>query len=193
MNAQGQVSLTTAPVWLREGPGRGRFGFKGAGAAVWCEAQGLPLPAKANTAAELDRGDGLLGRLAYTEFYVEHADPVRIDTLCADLGSGARSSAGGVYPVHRRDACILLGGPAATDVFLQTCNVNFAAIDLSESPLLMTLVVGVAVLVFPRVEHGQVVYRLVYDPTFAPYLWSTLREIVTEFVPTHPSGITRTS
>ncbi len=180
MNAQGQVSRPAATVWLRDGSGRERFGFKGAGAPAWCETQALPLPAKANTVASLDDGAGLLGRLATTEFYVEHADAARIDALRAALGSGARSSGGGVYPVHRRDACIVLGGPAATDVFLQTCNVNFAAVDMSASPLLMTLVVGVAVLVLPRIEHGQPVYRMVFDPTFAPYLWSTLREIVTD-------------
>jgi len=180
MSARKPVSQVTAPVWLRDGSGRARFGFKGAGAPAWCETQGLSLPAQANTAVSLDDGAGLLGRLAYTEFYVEHAVPARIDALRAALGSGARSAGGGVYPVHRRDACILLGGPSATDVFLQTCNVNFAAVDLSTSPLLMTLVVGVAVLVFPRIENGGQVYRMVFDPTFAPYLSRTLGEIVTD-------------
>ena len=68
-----------------------------------------------------------------------------------------------------------------------------AALDLAASPLIMTLVVGVAVLVLPRIEHGQPVYRLVFDPTFAPYLWTTLHEIVAEYIPTHSSGTTRTS
>jgi len=206
MSAQQPVARRAAPVWLHDGSGRARFGFKGAGAPAWCETQGLPLPAKPNTAASLDNGTGLLGRLAYTEFYVEHADAARIDALRAALGSGARSSGGGVYPVHRRDACVLLGGPAATDVLLQTCNVNFAAVDMAASPLLMTLVVGVSVLVFPRMENGEQVYRLVCDPTFAPYLWRTLGNVVTDLggqiqaaavafnnEPSNPSRTTRTS
>ena len=175
-----QSSPLPAPVWLRDGSGRARFGFKGAGAPAWCEAQGLPLPASPNTAAVLDGGEGWLGRLAYTEFYLEHSDAARIDALRDSLGAGARSASGGVYPVHRRDACLLLGGPAAPDVFLQICNVNMAALDLTASPLIMTLVVGVAVLILPRVEDGQPVYRMVLDPTLAPYLWNTLREIVTD-------------
>lgn len=178
MNAQVQVSPATARIWLREGPGWERFGFKGAGAPAWCESQGLPLPAMPNTAVELDDGAGLLGRLAFTEFYVEHSDAARIAALRNTLGSGARSSGGSVYPVHRRDACMVLGGPAATEVFLQTCNLNVAALDLSVSPLIMTLVVGVAVLVFPRLEYSQLVYQLLCDPTFAPCLWNTLRDVV---------------
>lgn len=206
MNAQGTDASLPVPVWLRNGSGSARFGFKGAGAPAWCEAQGFPLPAAPNTAAWLDGGEGWVGRLAYTEFYLEHSDKALVDALRDTLGSGARSAGGGVYPVHRRDACILLGGPAAPDVFLQICNVNMAALDLAASPLIMTLVVGVAVLVLPRIEGGQPAYRLVFDPTFAPYLWSTLREIVTELggdvdagqipfdeKPTHPLGTTRTS
>ena len=205
MSAPAKGGSLPVPVWLRNGSGRARFGFKGAGASAWCEAQGLPLPAAPNTAALLDGGQGWVGRLAYTEFYVEHAGKARVDALRGTLGSGARSTGGGVYPVHRRDACILVGGPAAPDVFLQTCNVNMGALDLAASPLLMTLVVGVAVLVLPRIEHGHPIYRMVFDPTFAPYLWSTLREIVTDLggeiqtgqmpfddIPTHPSGTTRT-
>lgn len=193
MSVQDKGGSSPVPVWLRKDTARARFGFKGAGAPAWCEAQGLPLPVAPNSAALLDDGAGWVGRLAYTEFYLEHSERARVDALRDTLGSGTRSAAGGVYPVHRRDACFLLGGPAAPDVFLQICNVNMAALDLAASPLIMTLVVGVSVLVLARIEQGQPVYRLVFDPTLAPYLWTTLHEIVAEYVPTHSSGTTRTS
>lgn len=172
-------SADTAPVWLKRVPDCFRFGFKGAGAPAWCAAMGLPLPAAHNTWAALE-GGGLVGRLAYTEFYVEHADEAVITRLRDTLGRGVQVEAGGVYPVHRCDATLVLGGPLAQDVLLQTCNVNFAALDVAAMPVIMTLMVGVAVTVFPATEGGQTVYRMVCDPTFAPYFWQTLAGIVAE-------------
>jgi sarcosine oxidase subunit gamma len=121
-----------------------------------------------------------VGRLAYTEFYVEHADEALIVRLREALGRGVQSEGGGVYPVHRRDACLVLGGALAQDVLLQTCNVNFGAIDGAAMPVVMTLIVGVAVTVFPTLDGDQTAYRLVCDPTFAPYLRSTLAGIAAE-------------
>jgi sarcosine oxidase subunit gamma len=167
------------PVWLRDVSHSWRFGFKGAGAPGWCAAQGLPLPAQPNTYALLD-GGGLVARLAHTEFYVEHEEEQRIGGLREALGRGVQAAGGGVYPVHRCDAGILLGGPLARDVLLQTCNVNFAAIDMAAAPVIMTLIVGVAVTVLPMQEGGQVVYRMACDPTFAPCLWTTLAGIAAE-------------
>lgn len=164
------------PVWLKDASHRFRFGFKGAGAPAWCAAQGLPLPAAHNSFALIGEG-GLVGRLAFTEFYVEHEDEVVPARLREALGRGVQVEGGGVYPVHRRDAGLVLGGPLAQDVLLQTCNVNFAAIDPAAQPLVMTLIVGVAVTVFPLVEDGATVYRMACDPTFAPYLWTTLADI----------------
>jgi sarcosine oxidase subunit gamma len=167
------------PVWLRDASHRARFGFKGAGAPAWCAAQGLPLPAAHNSFALLD-GGGVVARLAYTEFYVEHEEEAVIASLRAALGRGARAEGGGVYPVQRCDAGIVLGGPLAQDVLLQTCNVNFGALEVAAMPVVMTLMVGVAVTVFPVVENGLVAYRMACDPTFAPYLRRTLAEIVAE-------------
>lgn len=169
----------SAPVWLKRVPDCFRFGFKGAGAPAWCVAMGLPLPAAHNTWAALE-GGGLVGRLAYTEFYVEHVDEAVIVRLRDTLGRGVQVESGGVYPVHRCDATLVLGGSLAQDVLLQTCNVNFAALEVAAMPVIMTLMVGVAVTVFPAIEGGQTVYRMVCDPTFAPYLWQTLAGIVAE-------------
>ncbi len=167
------------PVWLADTSYRFRFGFKGAGAPEWCGTQGLPLPPGANRFALLE-GGGLIGRLAFTEFYVEHESEEAVAALVRALGRGCQNGGGGVYPVPRRDAGIVLGGALAQDVLLQTCNVNFAALDLSANPLIMTTIVGVAVTVFPQVEAGELRYRMACDPTFAPYLWTTLDGIARE-------------
>lgn len=178
------VRLATAPgalppVWLADTSYRFRFGFKGAGAPDWCAKQGLPLPPGANRFALL-AGGGLIGRLAFTEFYVEHESEETVAALVRALGRGCQTTGGGVYPVPRRDAGIVLGGALAQDVLLQTCNVNFAALDLGSSPLIMTTIVGVAVTVFPLIEEAGTRYRMACDPTFAPYLWATLLGIARE-------------
>lgn len=171
--------VAAPPVWLADTAYRFRFGFKGAGAPDWCGAQGLPLPSGANRFALLE-GGGLIGRLAFTEFYVEHESEETVAALVRALGRACQNDAGGVYPVPRRDAGIVLGGALAEDVLLQTCNVNFAALDLGPNPLIMTTIVGVAVTVFPQVEAGELRYRMACDPTFAPYLWATLLGIARE-------------
>lgn len=173
------ASSAMPPVWLADTSYRFRFGFKGTGAPEWCAAQGLPLPSGANRFALLD-GGGLLGRLAFTEFYVEHDNEEVVAALVRALGRGCQNGSGGVYPVARRDAGIVLGGALAQDLLLQTCNVNFAALDLGPNPLIMTTIVGVAVTVFPQVEAGELRYRMACDPTFAPYLWTTLLGIARE-------------
>ncbi len=173
------MARTAPPVWLMDVSHRFRFGFKGAGAPAWCTAQGLTLPGSPNTWASI-AGGGLVGRLAFTEFYVEHEDEALVTRLTDALGRGVQMSAGGVYPVLRRDAGMVLGGPLAQDVLVQVCNVNFGAVEVDAMPLIMTLMVGVAVTVFPMVEDGQAVYRMACDPTFAPYLWSTLAEIAAQ-------------
>lgn len=168
------------PVWLREDSRRARFGFKGAGAPAWCAAAGLPLPVAPNTWAALEDGDGLIARLAYTEFYVEHGSGERIAALRDALGRGLQVDGGGVYPVHRRDVVTVLGGALAQDVLVQVCNVNFGAIDAAAAPVIMTLMLGVAVTVLPAIEDGAVIYRVACDPTFAPYLRRTLADIAVE-------------
>jgi len=173
------MARTALPVWLMDVSHRFRFGFKGAGAPAWCSAQGLTLPGAPNTWAQM-QGGGLVGRLAFTEFYVEHEDEALVTRLTDALGRGVQMPAGGVYPVHRRDAGMVLGGARAQDVLVQVCNVNFGAVDVGAMPLIMTLVVGVAVTVFPMIEDGQTVYRMACDPTFAPHLWSTLAEIAAD-------------
>jgi sarcosine oxidase subunit gamma len=87
----------------------------------------------------------------------------------------------GVYPVLREDWCLALSGPACNDVLVQVCNVQFAAVDPAAHPVIMTLMVGVAVLVVPQaLPGGQRCYRIWCDPTFGMYLHETLHALVLE-------------
>jgi sarcosine oxidase, subunit gamma len=72
----------------------------------------------------------------------------------------------------------VLGGDAADDALAQVCNVDFAALDPAASPIVMTSMIGVGVLVMPQPARDGVLYRIWCDPTFGSYLESALGIVV---------------
>ena len=171
-----------------------RFGLKGPRAAEWLEARGITLPtapnqwtaavpaaardaspsANANTAA----GDELLvARLGTSEFFLEE---VAGEGRLRGLESVLVLPQTGVYPVLREDAAFSLSGPGSYDVLAQVCNVNFADLELTSQPVIMTLMIGVAVLVVPQMVGAWPRFRIWCDPTFGPYLEESLGTVVTE-------------
>jgi sarcosine oxidase gamma subunit len=149
-----------------------RTGVKGPGAANWLAALGLPLPATPNSWLALAEG-GLIARLGNTEYLIE-ASPA----LVGQIMQAPRTA--GVYPVLRQDACLRLTGSALSQLLLQTCNVNFADLDLSTSPVVLTSMAGVGVTVLPEATNGSVSYRVWCDGTYGIYLWQTLCAIAQE-------------
>jgi sarcosine oxidase subunit gamma len=168
--------------------GRDRLGLKGPRAADWLVTQGIDLPATPNTwthPEEAPAADALLvARLGTAEFFLEDG---AAGTTLGRMSSALGKNPPGVYPVLREDWAFRLGGERADDVLAQVCNVNFAALSLDPRPLIMTLMVGVAVLVVPqRVAGGgpdaapERHYRIWCDPTFGPYLGESLGKVVIE-------------
>jgi len=163
---------------FERGPPRDRFGLKGARAAEWLMAHGIVVPMEPNTWASSPAGgdDALfVARLGIGEFFLE-------DTAG---GGGLRGIAPapeahppGVYPVLREDTAFLLAGEASCDVLAQVCDVNFADIKLESHPVVLTLMIGVAVLVVPHAPESEPHYRIWCDPTFAPYLEAAVGTVV---------------
>jgi sarcosine oxidase, subunit gamma len=153
-----------------------RSGLKGPGAEDWLKDFGIEPPAAINQWAPLGECS-LIARLASSEFLIEdnvgqdYADRVR-----AKLHRGIP----GVTPVLRQDAEIALVGPLLNELLLQTCSVNFAALDLTARPIVMTSMIGVSVLVIPGVWQSKPFYQLWCDATYAVYLWQHLCEIAEE-------------
>ena len=119
----------------------------------------------------------MVARLGTAEFFLEDR---AAGTTLGRMSSALGKNPPGVYPVLREDWAFRLGGERADDVLAQVCNVNFAALSLDSRPLIMTLMIGVAVLVVPRSGAAGRHYRIWCDPTFGPYLGESLGEVVIE-------------
>jgi sarcosine oxidase subunit gamma len=184
--ATGDRAGDAATLLLERRAGRALFGCKGPRAAEWLAAQGLALPAAANTwagaAVPGDAGSGagglIVARLGSSEFFLE--EDARGGRIGAIAAAFAADTPAGVYPVLREDAAFALSGSGTEDFLAQVCNVHFAALDLAASPVIMTLMVGVAVLILPQVAAGGRLYRIWCDPTFGPYLGAALGGVALE-------------
>jgi sarcosine oxidase subunit gamma len=166
---------------------RARLGLKGPRAAEWLIAQGVILPMAANTWVHSAGGGSsdalLVARLGASEFFLEDAQyGSRLNGLSLKLA--ARPP--GVYPVLREDCAFQLSGEGVHDVLAQVCNVHFAGLALDSHPLIMTLMIGVAVLIVPQESGAERRYRIWCDPTFGPSLSENLEAVVVDC-----GGITR--
>jgi sarcosine oxidase subunit gamma len=178
---------------------RDRLGLKGPRAAEWLAAQGIDVPAQPNTwthSADDSTPDAfLVARLGTAEFFLE---AIAAGSALTRVAHALDGQPPGVYPVLREDWAFHLDGEAVHDVLAQVCNVNFSALPLDSNPVIMTLMIGVAVLIVPqsvprdrrvRDENGGAApdgaaaarqYRIWCDPTFGPYLSESLGAVVVE-------------
>lgn len=165
---------------------RARLGLKGPRAEEWLAAQGIALPAAPNTWVYCEAGMGadadapLVARLGQSEFFLEDD---RAGATLQRLAPPLNRHLPGVYPVLREDWGFNLGGERVHDVLAQVCNVNFAALLLDSHPVVMTLMIGLAVLVVPQAGAqgaGGCRYRIWCDPTYGAYFGEVLGTVVNE-------------
>ena len=157
-----------------------RLGLKGAQAAEWLAAQGAGVPADPNRWQRAPLGPArhlLIARLGQTEFFLE--DEEGGEALAA-VQAALAAGPGGVYPVLREDFAFQMSGDGVDEALAQVCNVNFAGLDLASRPLIMTLMIGVAILAIPEGADDARQYRFWCDPTFGPYLSEALGAVVVE-------------
>jgi sarcosine oxidase subunit gamma len=174
------------PLLLQLVQNRALAGCKGPRAAEWLAAQGLGVPPAPNTyTIASDANDAvLIARLGWSEFFLEQGVPGETVRRAA-----ATTTLSGVYPVLREDCAWVLSGTGAEAMLAEVCNVNFAALQLSAHPVIMTLMIGVAVLIVPQDIAGVRRYRIWCDPTYGPSLGETLQGVVEECGGTY-SGVT---
>ena len=150
-----------------------RAGVKGPGAAAWLAALDVPVPRAPNSWLPLP--GGLIARLGLAEFLVEGPESAK---LAAPLAHG-------VYPVLRQDTALMLKGTHLNDLLLETCSVDFRALDLATRPVVLTSMAGVGVTVIPGEEGGMPCTRLWCDSTWGEWFFETLTGIAGEL--TQPS------
>jgi len=158
-----------------------RAGVKGPSAAAWLAALDLPVPRAPNSWLPLP--GGLIARLGLTEFLVEGSEAAK---LAAPLSPG-------VYPVLRQDTALVLHGARLNALLLETCSVDFRALDLSTRPVVLTSMVGVGVTVIPGEEGGMPCCRIWCDSTYGEWFVETLAGVAGELEqPGHPynQGVT---
>lgn len=156
-----------------------RFGVKGAAAATWLASQNIPVPARPNSwcpLAEDTSGHGLVARLGLNELLIEDSLQTPITAQLRETNDLPEQ----VCPVLRQDLAIALSGQAVHDLLLQTCNVNFKALCLSDHPVVLTSMIGVSVTVIPGTKRDRPFYRIWCDGTFGLYVWRTLVTIMNQ-------------
>ena len=93
----------------------------------------------------------IVARLGASEFFLRGCAP-------ASAARGAAAAAGGIRPASirccARTGRCALSGARLHEVLAQVCNVNFAALASDSRPVIMTLMIGVAVLVVPQGDGG---------------------------------------
>lgn len=152
-----------------------RFGVKGAGAADWLASQNITVPERPNTWCQ--SAGGIVARLGRSEFLIEDSMDSQ---FVPQLTLACQSLLAKVYPVLRQDAAIALCGSAVNELLQQTCSINFRALPLSEHPVVLTSMIGVAVTVIPGERNELPFYRIWCDGTFGTYVWQTLLAIAQE-------------
>jgi hypothetical protein len=153
-----------------------RAGVKGPGAAEWLAGLGLPVPDAPNRWLPVE--DGLVARLGLTEFLVEGPQS---EKLAAPLAHG-------VYPVLRQDRLLALSGERLDDLLLETCSVDFGALEPSTRAVVLTTMVGVAVTVIPYQDKGIPCCRIWCDSTYGEWFAETLAGVAAELEPNPHSG-----
>ncbi|MCU0929084.1 MAG: hypothetical protein MUE62_07850, partial [Burkholderiaceae bacterium] len=118
-----------------------RLGFKGPQAATFAATLG-PLPGP-NRVVDLPCGVQLL-RLGFGEFVLDASTAADDDALPV-LRARIAQAGTGVHEVIHQDAALLLHGPRVRDLLLQACAVDLAAPDALANEVVMTQVIGVAV------------------------------------------------
>lgn len=175
-----QAVQVTAGLRFRDLSWRARLGCKGPGAEGWLSAAGLSVPSGANSAAISVEGV-LVARLARSEFLIEAVDGggERVVDLAQQLGTMPLPA--GVYPVERQDVVMGIEGSGSIALLRQVCSVDFSPM-LGSGPaqhagIIMTSMIGVAVVGWPRREQGGSLLTLWLDPSFGHYFCSTLFEV----------------
>lgn len=159
---------------------RARFGCKGPEAPAWLARSGYQVPAQPNHAV-LDGRGILVARLALSEFLIEAVDGGADEVAASAANLVLAAPPAGVYPFLRQDTVIGVSGAGLNALLRQICSVDFSTLleqSASETgPVVLTSMIGVGVVAWPRRISGASSLTLWLDPSFGHYFCTTLRAV----------------
>lgn len=150
-----------------------RMSVKGSESLAWLRQAGIPIPENLYGCRPL-ADNGLVIRTDRQEVFLEDGPGShRVSEFERELS--CEPSPSGVCWVRRQDASFSLTGVRCNAVLRETCGVDF-----SQPPdgVVMTRVAGVSCMVLPFQAEATPAFRFWLDPSYGPYLWDALLEIV---------------
>ena len=147
-------------------------GVKGPGVAAWAQRHDLPLPATRYAVLAVGAA-GVVARAGEGELILECPPQ---DALWQRWQAALAEATEGVYDIPQQSVTLELSGPQASQVLARSCAVNLAAEPVET--ILYTRIAGVSCAVLPRGAGESRTYRLWVDYSLAPYLWTTLAELI---------------
>jgi sarcosine oxidase subunit gamma len=163
-----------------------RTGFKGKGTTEWLAAQGVRVADDSNRALAQD-GGALAARLAPSEVLIlgalSGADglPARLMAAWAQAPVPPREPRG--FPVPRADshAWFLVTGVCAPAMFAKICGVDLRPRTFPQGRIAQTSIARLNGVIIRDDAGGAPAFHLLADSASAAYLWSCLRDAMTEF------------
>jgi sarcosine oxidase subunit gamma len=159
-----------------------RWGVKGPQAAAWLHEQRVTVPRALNSWTLLDNEpSNVILRLGTSEFFLEEREPAIGRTRCQVLAEELFEPVLGVYPVLRQDLSLQLAGSDANRILTEAGSFDFAALAAASQQVVMTLLLGVAVIVIAQGDEALRSYRIWCDPSYGSSLYSALSNIAADF------------
>jgi len=157
-----------------------RTGFRGARAEAHLNACTLPVAEAPNQAAVAESGELVL-RLSQREFWV-------LGSL-KDMGQKVAElvatpvADGGCYPLFCQDShgWFALTGEAGARVMAKLCAVDMRDVAFPELAIAQTSVARINAVVVRHLIDGIPAFSLLFDVSYAPYLWEVLLDAMQEF------------
>ena len=154
--------------------GLAKFGVKGKGLTRWAAEHRLDLPGALYEAKRTGRG-GWLVRVGSEEILLDGpADAAERSAFEA----AQRQPGSDLYPVEQQGTTFELTGPRSAEVLAQMCGVDLGRADPDR--IVYTRLAGVSCGVIPSRSNNAATYTIWVDYSFAPYLWETFVQIISE-------------
>ena len=159
-----------------------RIGFKGAETIAWLRNQGVEIGDR-NNEGWLQPGGELVARLADNEVLIL-GDLGAEGKLCERLGHGwSFDTAPRCYPVPRGEsyAWVVVSGQNASAMLAKLCGVDLRPGKFAQRAVAQTSLARMTVIVIRHDLGATPAFCLLFDSASADYLWSCLRDAMSEF------------